>query len=262
MSFIDTHNHCTWGIDDGIQSLEECKALFQMAKEDGIDTIIATPHFIPGRQQWNEVSQMANRMVETRDLAHTFGIDYYSGCELFLNEDYLEMIENEWFYPLANSNYVLCEFNVREKLQDSTQVEDRLYELIIRGYTPIVAHVERYFHTKIDLSRVQDWIDMGCKIQVNRTSLLGDHGRTIQKNAYQLFKNAMVHIVASDAHRASGHRICQLSDAYQWIQKNVGQEAADVVLHANPEHILKSEPLENITNSGSTRRFWRGKESI
>ena len=93
------------------------------------------------------------------------------------------MIENEWFYPLANSNYVLCEFNVREKLQDSTQVEDRLYELIIRGYTPIVAHVERYFHTKIDLSRVQDWIDMGCNIQVNRTSLLGDHGRTIQKNA-------------------------------------------------------------------------------
>lgn len=90
MSFIDTHNHCTWGIDDGIQTLEECKALFQMAKEDGIDTIIATPHFIPGRQQWNEVSQMANRMVETRDLAHTFGIDYYSGCELFLNEDYLE----------------------------------------------------------------------------------------------------------------------------------------------------------------------------
>lgn len=81
-----------------------------------------------------------------------------------------------------------------------------------------------------------------------------------KKNAYQLFKNGMVHIVASDAHRAKGHRICRLSDAYQWIQKNVGQEAADLVLHTNPEHILKNEPLENMTKPESTRRFWKGRE--
>ena len=262
MTFIDMHNHCTWGIDDGIQTLEECKALFQKAQEDGIQTIIATPHFIPGRQQWKQVSQMADRMVETRDLAHTFGIAYYSGCELFLNEDYLEMLEKEWFYPLANSNYVLCEFNVREKLGDTTQVEDRLYEMIIRGYTPIVAHAERYFHTKMDLDRVKDWMEMGCKIQVNRTSLLGDHGKIMQKNAMQLFKNGMVHLVASDAHRACGHRICKLSDAYDWIQKNYGQQTADLVLQRNPAHILNNEAMEDMKKPESVRKFWKGREYI
>lgn len=260
MTFIDMHNHCTWGIDDGIQTQEECKALFKMAKEDGILTIIATPHFIPGRQQWEEISHMADRMLEVRDIAHMFGIKYYSGSELFLNEDFLEMVEKEWFYPLANSQYVLCEFNVQEPLSETTQVEDRLYEIIIRGYTPIVAHVERYFHKKIDLVRVQDWIDMGCKIQVNRTSLLGYHGKIMKKNAVQLFKNGMVHLVASDAHRANGHRICKLSDAYAWIKKIYGKQTADLVLEINPAHILKNEALEDMKKTESVHRFWKGRE--
>lgn len=256
MRFIDIHNHCTWGIDDGIPTKEACQLLFEQAKEDGIQAIIATPHFIPGRQKKEDVKEMALRMQEAYQLAQSMGIDYFAGCEVFLNYDFLEMIDNKWFFPLANSHYVLCEFNVREKLKDSTQVEDRLYELIIRGYTPVVAHVERYFHTGIDLERVQKWIDMGCKIQVNRTSLLGDQGKQIQKNALQLLQAKMVHVVASDAHRTEGTRICQLSDAYEMLCKKCGEDNARLLVRDNPLHIIRNEELETMEEVKKSRGFW------
>lgn len=45
--------------------------------------------------------------------------------------------------------------------------------MILRGYIPIIAHIERYFHDGIDLDYVQYLKSLGCLIQVNTTSLLG-----------------------------------------------------------------------------------------
>ena len=50
---IDIHSHIVWGIDDGIQSEEEMKEAFQMAKDDGIEIICSTPH-ITGYQRDDE----------------------------------------------------------------------------------------------------------------------------------------------------------------------------------------------------------------
>ena len=255
MQFIDIHNHCTWGIDDGIQTLEECKELFEQAKEDGITSIIATPHFIPGRQVEAEIQEIKERMNKANALSKQYGINIYFGSEVMLNYDFLDMIENRWFYTLAESKYLLCEFNVREKLGNSQDVEDRLYELIIRGYVPVVAHVERYFRDGLNIERVYKWINMGCKIQVNRTSLLGNHGKQIQKNAFELIKNKMVHVVATDAHRAQGTRICKLSDVYEILKKRCGKENADLLLYQNPVHILKDEKLEEMKEFKKTFGF-------
>ena len=246
MQYIDMHNHCTWDIDDGIQSQEDCRILLETARNDGIKAIIATPHFIPGRQKKAEAIEMTNRMQEAKELAHTYGIHYFFGSEVFLNYDFLDMIDDRCFHTLAHSKYLLCEFNVREKLGDSSQVEDRLYELIIRGYIPVVAHAERYFHDGIELNRVAKWIDMGCYIQVNRTSLLGSQGKRIQKNGFELLKNNMAHLIATDAHRAQGTRICVLSDVYDLVRKKYGEENANILLYKNPLHIIKNENLEEM----------------
>lgn len=244
--FIDTHTHITWGIDDGIQTLDECMEALHQCKEDGIERVIATPHFIPGRHNKAIVSSMVKRMIEVQKLFNENGIKYYPGSEVFLNRDFLDMIDKKLFFTLANSRYLLCEFNVRENIGSSSRVEDRLYELCIRKYTPMVAHVERYFHEGIDLDRVQSWIDMGCKIQVNRTSILGLHGKLIQKNALTLLENSMVHVVATDTHRTNGSRISKLSDAYEFIEKRCGEENAQILTYYNSLHIIEDEDLEDM----------------
>ena len=45
---IDIYCHILPGVDDGAQSLEESLLMARRAEEDGIDTIVATPHTLNG----------------------------------------------------------------------------------------------------------------------------------------------------------------------------------------------------------------------
>jgi protein-tyrosine phosphatase len=45
---IDLHNHILSGCDDGAETLEESIRMCRMGYEDGIRTIVATPHVLPG----------------------------------------------------------------------------------------------------------------------------------------------------------------------------------------------------------------------
>lgn len=247
MKFIDIHNHFAWDIDDGMENQEQAKLALERAKIDGIQAIISTPHFIPGKQHKEDVDLMSGRIEELRNLAKSYGIDVYFGSEIFLNDDYLEMLDDELFYTLAGSGYALCEFDIRKNIIDfGDEPDEKLYEFTVRNMIPVIAHVERYFHKGILLEKVQEWVDNGYIIQVNRTSLLGMHGETAKKNAWKLLRNGLVHVVASDAHRANGNRICKLSDAYEDVSKEIGEENARILFYENPLHIIRNEELEEI----------------
>ena len=48
---MDFHSHILPGIDDGSQSLEETVELLRLEARQGIDAVIATPHFYPDRDK-------------------------------------------------------------------------------------------------------------------------------------------------------------------------------------------------------------------
>ena len=54
-------------------------------------------------------------------------------------------------------------------------------------------------------------------------------------------------MVASDAHRASGNRICKLSDAYKLVVDEIGEKNANILFYENPLHIIRNEELEYIS---------------
>ena len=47
---IDFHSHVLPGMDDGAKDTDESLALLRLTKEQGIDGIVATPHFYPDRE--------------------------------------------------------------------------------------------------------------------------------------------------------------------------------------------------------------------
>lgn len=248
MKFIDIHNHFAWDIDDGMESKEQAMLALEGAKKDGVQAIMSTPHFIPGKQDRKDVEAMSSRMEELKNLARDYGIEIYFGSEIFLNDDYLEMLDNEWFYTLAGSGYALCEFDVRKNIIDfGDEPDDKLYEFTVRNMIPVIAHVERYFHKGVSLEKVREWVENGYIIQINRTSLLGMHGETAKKNAWKLLHAGLAHVVASDAHRASGNRICKLSDAYKLVADEIGEKNANILFYENPLHIIRNEDLEDIS---------------
>lgn len=61
---VDIHSHILPGIDDGAKSREESLQLLKMMKEQGISEVVATPHFVPGREN---LESFLNRVVISKN---------------------------------------------------------------------------------------------------------------------------------------------------------------------------------------------------
>lgn len=251
MNFIDIHGHYAWNIDDGIPNYESAYKALSIAKSENIVAIVATPHIVPGQHSVDDIDNIKQRIEELKRLASKFDIEIYSGSELFLNHDCLKSIQNDLFIPIGNTNYLLVEFDVRKQLGNSDEVEDYLYEIDIKGYIPIIAHVERYFRDKIDLNRIRSLINEGYVIQVNATSFLGVHGKTIKDNAYTLLNNGLIHVIATDTHSCENKRIPCLKQVFHLLSKDYDYQTLKTLLHDNPSQIINNQPIENIQGKRS-----------
>ena len=261
MRFIDIHGHYAWNIDDGMPSKEDCSKALKIAHDQGIEKIIATPHVIPNITSINDLEAIQERIIELKELAKSYSIEVYEGCELLINDSLFDALDHKILLPVENTDYLLVEFDVRNELGKSNEVEDYLYEIAHLGYKIIIAHVERYFHDQIDVERVQSWIDQGYVIQINSTSLLGNQGKHIQKNANLLLEKGMVHAIASDTHRGEGRRIPNLKVVYDLLRKQYDDDTLNLLMYQNPKHILHNEEVENIKikKSWLQKLFKRGK---
>lgn len=242
-AFIDLHSHIAWDVDDGIKTKEDAIKALEQAKEDGIVGICSTPHVICGKTDTNAFQNILLRQQELMEIAKEMGIYIYSGAEMFMNIDFLDSLDNGIFQTLNESRYMLVEFDLSRDIHYISYIDEYLDELFCRGFIPIIAHVERFFPTGLDLEMVENWLEMGCLLQTNRTSLMGFQGKVIQRNAHHLVKNKMIHLVASDTHRTVGNRIEKLSDAYQVVIKLTDTEYADQLFLRNPLIILDDEVL-------------------
>ena len=246
MQFIDIHGHYAWDIDDGIKTKEESYAALQLAKKNNICAIVATPHVVPGLHTMQDIESIRTRLQELETMAKEVGIQVFTGSELFLNTEYLSALQNDIFIPIENTSYLLVEFDVRKELGSSRDVEDYLYEVELKGYTPIIAHIERYFKNKIDVERIQELISNGYIIQVNASSLRGIHGKTIKNNAFDLIDQGLVHVIATDTHSADGRRIPCLQETFDLLSKKYDYKILKTLMHDNPIHILNNEECDTI----------------
>ena len=241
--FIDIHSHIAWGIDDGMPSIEDAQSALESAKADGFVGICSTPHFIPGQLDVSIYNEIVSRQMELKEMSP---IPIYCGGEVMMNSEFIDGLDLDLYPTLNGSRYMLVEYNVLRDIHSIDYRDDCLYELKVKGFVPVIAHIERYFHSGLDYSIIDNWIDMGCVLQINRTSILGMHGKTIQSNALSLLDDGYCDVIGTDTHRASGHRISKLSDAYSVVSKRIGSENADILFFENPKRILSDMDILNI----------------
>ena len=251
-TFTDIHSHVAWDIDDGIPSKADALAVLEQAAADNITTIASTPHMIPGT---TDLDVIGARQQELKDLARRQGIMIRSGAELFMNRASIRAIASGFVRPYEGTRYQLCEYDVRRDLHDIDFYQDPLYELEMKHLVPVIAHVERYFPEGLDEDIVEEWREAGYVIQVNRTSLLGLHGKMAQKNAWKLVDQGLADVVATDTHRAEGSRITRLSDVYEEIARRNSEEVADLLLVENPARILRDKPVVEVPATKRKKRF-------
>lgn len=231
---VDIHCHILPGVDDGAPDMETSRAMIRDAYEQGVRYIIATPHYRPEMFE-PSMKKVIRVYHELRDYAEEVGIGLRLGCEYYRNEQMIRHLDKKLRPTMLGSRYVLTEFSTNDSF---VTVRNYIYELITKGYRPIVAHVERYFCCQ-EPERIQELKKLGAQIQINADSVLGYEGHTIKKFCAGPMKDDLVDFIGSDAHNLEGRKM-NLGKCATYVRKKMGQDYAEEIFVDNPRRIWKS----------------------
>ncbi len=78
MAFVDIHTHILPGFDDGAKDLEVSRALLTTLVEQGVGTVVATPHFYPNREDLGTF--VRRRQIAVDKLLSLEGMSVYRGA--------------------------------------------------------------------------------------------------------------------------------------------------------------------------------------
>ena len=76
-----------------------------------------------------------------------------------MNSEFIDGLDLDLYPTLNGSRYMLVEYNVLRDIHSIDYRDDCLYELKVKGFVPVIAHIERYFHSGLDYSIIDNWID-------------------------------------------------------------------------------------------------------
>ncbi len=237
-NYIDIHSHILPGIDDGSDNLEMSMEMLHMAVQDGISQIVLTPHNKPWRRR-GSCSEVADgvALLQGKLAEEHLEIKLYPGNELYYRSGLIEELMEGRAGTLANSHYVLVEF---EPSADYDYIRNGVYTLLAGGYYPILAHVERYKNICTKMARVAELIEMGCFIQVNAGSIMGEYGFAVSRLTKKLLKQGLVHFVATDTHDLCKRCPC-LSECAVYVEKKYGEDSSKRLFLDNPMCVLRDE---------------------
>lgn len=238
--FIDMHTHILPEVDDGAQSMGEALKLVRMAFENGTRALIVTPHF-RGKYKENspawlqEVFSVFSQMV-WQELPQ---MELFLGSEAYYEQATPALLSQKNVLSINGSRYCLLEFSPGTP---RSQMETGVAETIRHGFTPILAHVERYsaFHDGSNLA--DEVLSQGALIQVNAGSILGKHGLQVKRLCHKLLKERKVHFIASDAHDAQ-NRPPVLRDCFHVIQKKYGGEYGAQLFYENARAVIDDKVI-------------------
>ncbi|HEX3742742.1 MAG TPA: CpsB/CapC family capsule biosynthesis tyrosine phosphatase [Bryobacteraceae bacterium] len=233
----DTHSHIVWGVDDGPPTMEISLTMLEVAASSGTTDIVATPHANPRyffqRDVVLERIDALNQAAGGRPRVHF-------GCEFHLSFDNVDhLMENLRQYTINGKQYLLVEC---PDYHIGQHTESVLRRMIDSGIVPIIAHPERNPVLREKLTRAEEWVELGCLLQITAMSITGRFGSSARSASHRLFERGLVHVVASDAHDPE-NRSPRLSDARQAIVDRHGEDIAAIVLDENPRAIVEGAPI-------------------
>ena len=234
---IDFHSHILPNIDDGSSSIEESINILKEAKEAGFTKIISTSHYI---EEYYE-SDEKERTELLKNIEKNYqDIELYLGNEIYITDQMIELVKEGKASTINNSKYILFELPMNTK---TMLTKEMIYRIIENGYTPIIAHPERYNYVQGYPEYVEELAEMGAMFQANYGSIIGMYGEKAKKTVKKLLKQDLIQFLGSDVHRTN--QIYPLiPKAIKKISKVISEEKIKELTVMNPQKVLDNEEIE------------------
>lgn len=249
---IDLHSHVLPGIDDGAADLDEALAMLGLARDDGIGTMVGTPHFDGADREFPALCAARLAALRQATSAGPAAVEVLLGFEVSLTPAILEWGADLRTLAINGGHYLLVELPLGFW---PPYLHDVVFQLQMLGMRPILAHAERYEAIGRDPAYAADLVGRGVLLQVNGDSLLGKGGSQIQRCARTLVERELVSFLSSDAH-SPRRRPPRLRAAAEVVARLAGPEVADQLVNGNPAAVVADTDLPPAPRYRRQRRFF------
>jgi len=221
---VDFHSHILPGIDDGSASLEESLGMLRIMKQQGIQKVIATPHFYAQHD-------LVDAFLQQR------GAAYIALQEAVAQEALPEVIlgAEVYYFRGISESQALRELTIDAKPcilieMPNCKWTDSMYRELEgiytkHGITPIIAHVERYFGRFRTFGIPERLQELPVLVQANASFFLNP---STARMASRMLKRGQIHLLGSDCHSLRS-RAPNLGAAVERIRSSLGQPALDKI---------------------------------
>ena len=194
---VDFHSHILPGVDDGSPDVEKSIQMLQMEMAQGIQQVVATPHFYA---QYHHPEKFLKERARAEQLLR-------EEMAKFSHMPKLSVGAEVYFFNGISDSDILSELTIDKKRYILIEMmqppwSERVYrELeniwVKQNLVPVIAHIDRYiapFHTFGIPERLEQ---LPVKVQANASFFTG---RFSSRTALHLLSREQIHLLGSDCH--------------------------------------------------------------
>lgn len=259
MAIVDFHNHLMPGVDDGAQTVEETTEALEAFRADGVGLVVATPHVdasltLQPAALSDRMAELDRAYVDLQACARELGsIAVNRGVELLL--DVPEPNLEDERVRLGGGKFFLTEFPFMTVPPESARV---IRGICNSGYTPIIAHPERY-QNLYDIELAAQWKNAGALLQVNGGSLLGRYGPEARRIGMELLERGWVDFLCSDYHARGTPMVAQYRDLLESMD---AAEQVHTLMETNPNRMMQGQAPIPVAGIRSRHNLWTRMTAI
>ena len=224
-SVVDFHSHILPGVDDGAASVEESISLLQMEKQQGIDLVVATPHFYA---QHDTPEKFLRRRARAEEVLREEMSRYSDLPEIKIGAEvyfYRGISDSDAITELTidSKRCILIEMPVSPWTDSMYRELEDLY--VKRGLTPIIAHVDRYLGRFRTFGIPKRLSELPVLVQANAEFFLN---QSTSAMAMRMLKRDQIQLLGTDCHNL-GSRKPNLGEAVELINRRLGAGAIEQI---------------------------------
>lgn len=203
--FADHHSHLLPGVDDGFRTTADSLAALHACENNGVDRLWLTPHIMEDYPNTSaDLRERFDRLC--RAYAETAGatpVKLHLAAEYMLDTIFAKRLAERDLLTLDNEGSVLVETSYFNPPAD---LDGMLDEIAAAGYTPVLAHPERYIYMRpADYDRLHG---AGVKFQLNIVSAAGAYGPEVARRTDALLRKGYYSYAGSDMHSLRATSAC------------------------------------------------------
>jgi protein-tyrosine phosphatase len=240
--FTDIHCHCLPGLDDGPATMVESLALCRRLAEEGIATVVATPHQLGRFEGCNEAARVREAVHSLNESLRNSSVPLkvVPGGEVRVDERVCQLLKADKILTLADGGrYILLELPYGVFID----IEPLLTELASMGIHSVISHAEKNISLAAMPKVLLKWLEHSAHLQINASSIVDDLEPEVYKRiAWGFLTLGLATLVATDSHNISFRRP-RMRAAFGRISSRLGQDLAHLVCIENPSRVINSQDI-------------------